>query len=85
MITPHALYQGLGSDNSARRKSCRELFRSELEPGLPDEDRKAANGDFVLGDNRFAGQVPKVLGRRVQPGKSGRPRKKDDVMSGDIL
>jgi len=49
-----------------------------MEPGLVDQIRKATNGNFVLGDNRFKDEISKALGRRVVPGKAGRPTKRED-------
>jgi len=40
-----------------------------------DQIRRATNGNFVLGDERFAREIEAVVGRRAVPGKSGRPRK----------
>ncbi len=83
VLTPHPLYLALGADAAARQQAYRELFRHELEPGMVDAIRQATNGNFVLGDSRFGEQIALALGRRVLPGKSGRPRKKEDVNSGD--
>lgn len=75
LVRPHPLYEALGRDVPGRQATYRELFRHELKPGVVDEIRKATNGNFLLGDTRFAAEVAATLGRRVQPGKSGRPRK----------
>lgn len=74
LVKPHSLYTALGLDASGRMAAYRELFRYELEPGLVDDIRRATNGNFALGNERFAAQVSSVLGRRAAPGKSGRPR-----------
>ncbi len=58
-----------------RQQSYRQLFREELDPGEIDKMRKATNGNFSLGDNRFNTKISEMLGRRVTPGKAGRPRK----------
>jgi putative transposase len=75
LIQPHGVYQALGVDAPDRQAAYRELFRHELEPGLVDEIRRATNGNFVLGGERFGTEIAAALGRRVTPGKSGRPRK----------
>jgi putative transposase len=75
LVKSHPLYEELGADPASREAAYRELFRDELEPGLVDEIRQATNGNFALGGERFAAQVSSALGRRAQPGKSGRPRK----------
>jgi putative transposase len=79
LITHHVLYQNLAHDDEERQFAYRELFRNELEPGEIDKIRKATNGNFALGSSRFAEQISKMLGRRVTPGKAGRPRKKPVV------
>jgi len=76
LIKPHFMYEALGSTETARQESYRELFRVNLEPGVIDEIRQATNGNFVLGDNRFKDEVSGMLKRRVVPGKAGRPLKK---------
>jgi putative transposase len=75
LVKSHPLYEELGADPASREAAYRELFRYELAPGLVDEIRQATNGNFALGSERFAAQVSSALGRRAQPGKSGRPRK----------
>ena len=74
LVRPHSLYEALGRDAASRQAAYRELFRYDLEPGLVDEIRRATNGNYALGNERFAKEVALALGRRVTPGKSGRPR-----------
>lgn len=85
LLKPHALYLSLGEDAAKRSTAYRELFRYELEPGLVDEIRKATNGNYVLGNSRFSEQIAQVLGQRVEPGKTGRPRKVAEPESGDLF
>jgi putative transposase len=75
LVQPHDLYLALGRDAVERQQAYRELFRNQLDPGLIDEIRKATNGNFALGNQRFAEQIADALRRRVVPGKAGRPRK----------
>lgn len=75
LITHHVLYQNLAQDSTERKLVYRELFRHELEPGEIDKIRKAVNGNFALGSSRFAEEISEMLGRRVTPGKAGRPKK----------
>ncbi|MEN6585775.1 MAG: transposase [Sulfuricella sp.] len=81
LLKPHPLYAALGMDSAGRQAAYRELFRYELEPGLADEIRRATNGNYALGNEHFAAQVAAALGRRVLPGKSGRPRQKREPES----
>ncbi len=73
LLKPHFMYQKLSLTDDERQRNYRELFRYELEPGLVDEIRKATNGNYVLGDDRFKEEISKTLKRRVIPGKAGRP------------
>lgn len=85
VIRLHALYEGLGLDATSRQAAYRELFRYELEPGLVDQIRRATNRNFALGGERFAADAAATLGRRVLPGKSGRPRKMATPESGKLF
>jgi putative transposase len=71
LITPHPLYVSLGADAGARQAAYRELFRHELDPGVVDEIRHATNGNFALGNARFAEQIAGMVGRRVVAAKAG--------------
>ena len=72
-LRPQSLYLALGCDAAERTAAYRELFRYQLDPGLVDRMRGATNGNFVLGNERFLEEVSAALGRRVVPGKAGRP------------
>lgn len=85
LISPHPLYLALGADAADRQANYRELFRHELAPGVVDSIRQATNGNFALGDERFGEQIAQALGRRVQPGKPGRPRKLPEAESGKLF
>ena len=75
LLNQHSLYMSLGRTKKERLAAYRELFRYELDPGIIDEIRHATNGNYALGNERFKEEIAQVLGRRVTPGKSGRPRK----------
>jgi putative transposase len=74
LITHHVLYQALGQKEDERQSNYRELFRHELEPGEMEKTRKATNGNFAMGTNRFTEEISEILGRRVTPGQAGRPK-----------
>ncbi len=67
LLKPHALYTALGRAGDERRTAYRELFRYQLDPGIVDQIRAAANGDYALGSPVFQAQIAQVLGRRVTP------------------
>ena len=75
LLRPHEEYLALGSQEHERLAAYRELFRFELDCKQLEEIRTAVNGGFALGNERFKTEVAEMLGRRVQPGVSGRPKK----------
>ena len=85
LVTPHEVYLALGNTTEPRLAAYRELFRCELEPGLLNQIRQASNGNFALGSVRFAEEIAAALGRRVTPGKSGRPRKPAEPDADDFF
>lgn len=85
LVKPHPLYEALGLDATARQVAYRDLFREELEAGLLDAIRRATNGNFALGNERFFARVSSAIGKRVVPGKSGRPRKMLEPESGKLF
>lgn len=85
LLTPHSLYTSLGRNEVSRKASYRELFRYHLDPGLIDEIRTATNGNYAAGSSQFQMQVSAALGRRVIPGRSGRPRIGKEVQSLELF
>ncbi len=75
LLSQHSFYVSLGQTREERQEAYRELFRYELDPEEIDEIRHATNGNYALGSERFKEEISQVLGRRVTPGKSGRPNK----------
>ena len=47
--------------------------------------RKATNGNFVLGHDRFAREVERLLKARVRAGKPGRPKAHKDVETRNLF
>lgn len=77
LLTPHEEYVALGAREEERLEAYRALFRTELDSKEAGEIRLAANGGYALGNERFKAEIAAALGRRVEPGVSGRPRKND--------
>lgn len=75
LLTPHMLYTGLARETSERQCAYRELFKAHLEDKIMEGIRKATDGNYVLGNEKFQEEVEYMLKRRARPGKSGRPRK----------
>ena len=76
LLVTHEQYERLGRTAEARREAYRELFRAHVDQAVVEQLRAATNGGYVLGNGRFQSQIAKALGRRVVPGKAGRPRSK---------
>lgn len=79
LIRPHAVFTALGADPGTRAERYRALFQNALEPGQVEQIRAATNGNYALGNDRFAAQLASALSRRVTPGKAGRPPKHPDA------
>lgn len=76
IITPHSFYDQLGVDTQERHQAYRSLFLSSLDTQFVTEIKQATNGNFVLGSRRYQEYVSERLGRRVAPGRRGRPNSK---------
>ena len=75
LISHHPLYLALGQADKERQVAYRWLFSHELNSDKIEKIRRATNGNFAFGDSRFTDEIAEMLGRRVTPGKAGRPRK----------
>jgi len=65
LITPHAVYHGLGSSPADRRAAYQALFRDPMEQETLDGIRHATNRGTVLGSRGFGERLETTLGRRV--------------------
>ena len=75
LLTPHAEYLALGGTDEQRQAAYRRLFSSALEAAWLDEIRQATNGGYAFGNADFRVELAASLARRVERGRSGRPRK----------
>lgn len=75
LITEHAVYWGLGNTPFERQLAYRTLFEHTQDPGEVEAIRFATHRGWALGENRFAGELEAVAGRRARPVRPGRPRK----------
>jgi putative transposase len=75
LIKPHLVYSALGSHPAAREQAYRQLFEIPLADETVEQVRRAACGNFVLGDAGFAAVMAQSLGREVIPRASGRRTK----------
>lgn len=75
IVVPRAEYLCLGEDERERRMRYVELFNDALSDRDLARIRDAVNGGFVLGSDRFVGEIEERLHRRATRGKPGRPAK----------
>ena len=74
LITPHTLYEQLGSHGQEQQLSYRELFATELEKEELHAIRRAANFSMPLGNDRFRDEIEEALGRKIGYACRGKPR-----------
>jgi putative transposase len=74
LCTPHEEYVSLGKTADDRHKCYRELFSYHIDGELLSDVRDALNKGLALGSERFRDEVEVLYGRRVKPGKMGRPK-----------
>ena len=78
LITDHSLYWGLGNTPFEREAA----YRAFLNDGLPDETGHLSRsflGGRALGSSAFLDRMSQDAGRRLAPGKRGRPFKTKPV------
>lgn len=81
-IEPHAEYLGLGSSALERRNQYKALFDVDVDArGI----RDATNGNHALGSESFRDALGKRLGRRVAPGRPGRPAEGGEADTADLF
>jgi putative transposase len=76
LITPYPDYSALSQNNNQRREVYRQFIAENLDNSKFDDIRGATNGNFIVGNDRFREEIAYMLGRRVTPGKPGRPKRK---------
>ena len=64
LVTPHALFRELASDDEARRAAYRALFVSEIDVPQLTDIRTALQQSQPLGDSRFSAQIEAATGQR---------------------
>jgi putative transposase len=84
MISDHPLYEALAEDADARRAAYRALFQEELEQGILDEIRAAAQCGRPWGSLEFVSALSRSLSLPL-PRKNGRPRKLGEVETRDLF
>jgi len=73
VVTPHAVYEALGSTPETRTAAYRALFEGTLSEASLTAIRDAVNGGFPLGQDPFMAFVSRHAGHPVTQRKRGRP------------
>lgn len=76
LIVEHADYAALGPVAEQRAAVYRQLFGDGPDAQVIDEIRNELRLGRAFGPGSFKTRVEKALGRRLRPGKAGRPQKK---------
>ncbi len=69
LVSPHAEFAALGHSAYTR------LTTEVLKPELLDQIREATNGGYALVTESFKATLAVIAGRRIGPGRAGRPAK----------
>jgi putative transposase len=75
LITQHAEFTALATEDQARRLVYQELMTQGLAPSLLEAIRSATSGGYPLGSDRFKSTLPLPPGRQIQRRRPG-PAKK---------
>lgn len=75
LVADHPIYRALGRTAEERQAAYRALFEPPPDDAFLDAVRRATNGGWALGDERFAKAIAAALGRRAAPLPRGRPPK----------
>ncbi|WP_148560797.1 hypothetical protein [Magnetospira sp. QH-2] len=67
LITGHPCYDTLGHAGGQRRKAYQGLFKEGIPDRALEEIRLNTNKGWVLGGDRFKGEIKKMTDRRIEP------------------
>lgn len=78
LVSPHADYLAIGN------KAYLQLFSEPLDAAALERIRDATNGDLPLASEAFKGALAVTSGRKMTPGRPGRPKKGGGEKSVDV-
>jgi len=73
LVSPHSLYQQLGTNPEERQLIYRELFKEVLSDDLAETIRTTTLSGLALGDDKFKREIENLTGQSASAGKPGRP------------
>jgi putative transposase len=74
LVTPHALYLGLGAHAEARQAAYRRLFQEALPEGQVERIRQASKRNAAIGSEAFVSGLAASHASPAPPRPRGRPR-----------
>jgi putative transposase len=75
LVTPHALFWGLGNTPFAREAAYRELVQAGMGHSEKEKLTQSALSGWALGSSNFVSELRQLTTRRLLPGRAGRPVK----------
>lgn len=76
LVTPHALFWGLGNTPFAREAAYLSLVQAGLAVAEKEQLTRSALSGWALGSPGFVSELKELTPRRLLPGKAGRPVKR---------
>lgn len=80
LISPHALYQSLGTNDATCCLNYQALFANHIPKADIEEIRNATNKAWVLGDTQFKTKIELLIDRQSQPKARGGDRRSESFM-----
>ena len=77
LLQPHDCYQALGETYERREAHYRALFKGYIDETDLEKIREAVNKGWILGNDRFRGQIEEALQRSIKPYPHGGDRRSD--------
>lgn len=81
LVTPHALFWGLGNTPFAREAAYVQMVQAGLATSEAVQLTQSALSGWALGADEFMSALQQVTSQRLVPGKAGRPLKKPKTVT----
>lgn len=81
LLVPHPVYTNLGTSPEARQRAYREFVRKPTDEEEMSAIRAAVSHCLAVGSEPFKNRMEELLGRRMRPGRAGRPPKENKGQS----
>ena len=78
IVEAHPVFTMLGDTKEERKFVYRSLFERYMDNDIIHQIRDALNHEMVLGRSHFKAKIKILSYRKTRPGKSGKPRVKEE-------